>query len=311
MKTPGLIICVGLISMFMTACATTKSQQNTQDETSQIQQEQQEANESQQELQTSEPLSDNASAQPATEETLADQAEQPVTSSENANEPQNTETAPQSAQTADIEAADDLNGIIEYNEYEKIAEYSWCSALPTDCKRVSMKYEFKKRCLTDSDSCEYFQKDTYQGSSWKPTENIVSSSHEFGIGRTQEGVDQFMKVEDAFNDKGVKVKKIKYSIETKPMEIKVPLDDKTVSIESSVRKMCPIKKDNKVSSACDCYLMKDNCGNYVGKNGQIVYNKKYINAEGKTDRDLLEKDGCYLANHISERIACRKPVIED
>lgn len=198
-----------------------------------------------------------------------------------------------------------VNGIVEYNEYSKTAEYSWCSDLPYNCKRVTIKYELKKRCLDDSNACEYFKKGDY--SIWKNNESIVSGSTEFAIGRTQEGVDEFMKVEDALRDKDVKVKKRKYSIETKPMEIKAVLEDKTVDIDSHVRKMCPIKKDNKVSSACECYLMKDNCGNYIEKNGKIIYNTKYTDADEKTIKAKLEEDGCYLADHIGERIQCRKP----
>ena len=211
---------------------------------------------------------------------------------------------------------DDAISILEYNEFENNNSYAYCSALPLDCKRVIENYHLKKRCLVDTNQCECLQNGT-----------IVDCSEQVIIG--DEGKEHiYSKIGDMFDGKGISQHKRKYTVITKPMTIKVLLQkevkvkheerssvsysyetvpDKTLNVDGIVREMCYVSRSKR--SKCECHLIEDNCGNYVNKNGEMVYNQKYLDQEGKLIEDKLIEDGCHIQHRIKHKIDCLKPEI--
>ena len=220
---------------------------------------------------------------------------------------------------SDNGAGDDqfINGIMDYNEYSKVYEYSYCSAWPHDCKRVSGKYKLKKRCLLDSSHCDCY----HDG-------HIESCSKAFILSRSNQGVDETITIGDSLNAKVTKPKKKRYSTQTKPQTIKVMLKksikktkqrkdyseiyyeevlDKKTTEDVLMREVCAVKQNtDKVSQSCECYLIKDHCGNYINNKAELVYDTKYLDTDGKLLTDKLEEDGCYVVEHIGKRIKCSR-----
>ena len=226
------------------------------------------------------------------------------------------------------------NGIIEVNEHEYSGLYEDCAGcLDHKCEKV--KYTAKMRCL-NNEKCEY----VYQHSAHDHY-RIVSSSQSLLNGEcrsvkcrdercadcynswAQVSVDEIcskplMSIKDAMADINASVKKRKYSITTKKFDIALNfkskenhLDNKMTTVNALVREMCPVHRTgNRVSKSCECYLISDNCGNYIYDNGAIHYNQKYIDQNNKLLNDKLMNDACFIYNHVGRQVNCSKPELE-
>ena len=222
------------------------------------------------------------------------------------------------------------NGMISLTDYEYSGSYKNCAGcVDAKCSK-SYKYRRKFRCTDENDNCECLSDDGKNKIAIVSCPKVLLGGNCRSSGCLEyDWYGSWTKVSDGMicskalsikeaAAKSTSAKKRKYSIITKLQDITFKYmrsengsnRNLTSTVQGVVREMCPVRQNsNQISKECECYLVSDNCGNYMGKDGVIHYNAKYMDQDNHLRIDKLIDDGC--TGHIGEQIHCRKPVVID